>query len=149
MILWVFWVNDTLTQVLYSKTLCNVNSTNYWYIQPQTSKWTSESMWMNLFVSRTKRLKSLNYKSVLISMPAKTEGMIAVFLYSIVHTSAHVDWTTSVQLEMMLCHNVERYDAFIDLWDSLSVSDMMLWACGPRFAHFLPLIESMCQALSA
>ncbi len=86
MILWVFWVNDTRTQVLNSKTLCNVNSTNYWYIQPQTSKWTSESMWMNLFVSRTKRLKSLNYKSVLISMPAKTEGMIAVFLYSIVHT---------------------------------------------------------------
>lgn len=80
------------------------------------------------------KLKSLNYKSVSMSMPAKTEGMIAVFLYSILHTSAHADWTTSVQLEMMLCRNVERYDAFIDLWDSLSVSDMMLWACGPRFS---------------
>lgn len=77
-------------------------------------------------------------------MPARTEGMIAVFLYSIFHTSAQADWTM-----LMLCRNVERYDAFIDLWDSLSVSDMMLWACGPRFAHFLPLIESMCQALSA
>lgn len=72
-------------------------------------------------------------------------SMIAVFL----HTSAQADWTTSVWLEIMLCRNVERYDAFIDLWDSLSVSNMMLGACGPGFAHFLPLIESMCQALSA
>lgn len=54
----------------------------------------------------------------------------SVFLYSILHRNTEAvtpePAAVSAQLQMTLCCNVEQYDAFIDLWDSLSVTDMML-----------------------